>query len=124
MEASTRKITRSFLILHEPALKTLASFQEVEVKRLHAMTQFDELYYSTQAMQPKSQFRSGTSAHKATAPKSSAAQFDELNYFTQAMQPKSKFSSGTSAHKASTPRSAAARFEELDYSTQAMQPKS
>ena len=75
-------------------------------------------------MQPKSQFSSGYSAHKASAPRSPTAQFEELNYSTQAMQPKSQFSSGSLAHKASAPRSPAAQFDELDYSTPAMRPKS
>ena len=75
-------------------------------------------------MQPKSQFSSGSSAHKASAPKNLAAQVKELNYSGQAMQPKSQFSSGSSAQKASAPGNLAAQFEELNYSAQAMQPRS
>ena len=45
-------------------------------------------------MQPKSQFSSGSSANKASAPESPLAQFEELNYFAQATQPKSQFNSG------------------------------
>ena len=71
----------------------------------------DELNYSTQAMQPKSQFSSGNSAYKASALRSPAAQFEELNYSTQAMQPKSQFSSGTSAYKASAPGSPTTQLE-------------
>ena len=133
---------QSFSILHEAALKVLESFQELEVERMHVTAQFsellspqglsaqepsssvDELNYSTQAMQPKSQFSSGYSAHKASTPGSLVAQFDELNYSTQAMQPKSQFSSGYSTHKASTPRSPTAQFEEFNCSAQAIHPKS
>ena len=88
------------------------------------VTQFEELDYSTQAMEPKIQFSSGNLAHKASAPMSPSTQFEELDYSTQAMQPKSQFSSGNLAHKASAPRSPSAQFEELDYSTQAIQLKS
>ena len=67
-------------------------------------------------MHPKSQFNSGSSAHKASATGSPATQFEELNYSAQAMQPKSQFSLGSSAHKASTPGSQVAQFEEFNYS--------
>ena len=69
-----------------------------------------------------SQFSSGYSANKASAPKSPGTQFDELNYSAQTMHPKSQFSLGYSAHKASAPRSSAAQFDEFNYSAHAMQP--
>ena len=104
-------------------------------------------------MQFKSQFNSGCSARKASAPRSLVAQFEEPNYSAQAMQPKSQFSPGSSAHKASAPgaqqlsskssttqlrpcnpgvssaqefnpRSPTAQLEELSYSTQATQSRS
>ena len=39
-------------------------------------------------MQPKSQFSSGYSSHKASAPKSPVAQFEELDCSTHATQPR------------------------------------
>ena len=43
-DKSTRELVKSFSILHEPALKTLASFQELEVGRQHETVQFTELF--------------------------------------------------------------------------------
>ena len=111
---------QSFPILHEPVLKILAFFKELEVERLHVTAQFAELFspqglsarssatqfyeldYSTQVMQPKSQISSGYSAHmpQFLEPR---AQFDELDYSTKAMQPKSQISSGYSAHRPQRP---------------------
>ena len=112
----------------------------MEEKRPHTTAQFEELNYSTKAMQPKELVQLRQLANKASAPKSPAAQFEELillnsshaaqrvsqlrqlvhgaseaqfeelNYSTQVMQPKSQFSSGNLAHKASAPRSPAAHL--------------
>ena len=97
-----------FPILHEPALKTLASFQEIEVesatfknsvlkssssqeglraKEPSSSVSRAQLLYSGHAVQESVQLRH--SAHGA-----SAAQIEELNYSPQAMQPKSQFSLG------------------------------
>ena len=83
-------------------------------------------------MQPKSQFSSGNSRQKASAPRSPAAQFKELNYSAQAMQPCSPrvssaqiiqpyqlrlFNPSSSGYSAIS-----AQFKELNYSAKAMQP--
>ena len=77
---------KSFPILHEPALKALASFQELKVKRQREAVQFTELFRSQ-----------GLSA------KSLVAHFDELDYSAQATQPRSQISSGYISNKASVP---------------------
>ena len=63
----TRELVKSFPILHEPALKAFASFQELKVRRQREAVQFTELLrsqglsarspvaQSKQAMQPRSQ---------------------------------------------------------------------
>ena len=63
----TRELVKSFPILHEPALKALASFQELEVRWQREAVQFTELFrsqglsarslvaQSKQVMQPRSQ---------------------------------------------------------------------
>ena len=79
----------------------------------------EELNYSTQAMQSRSQFSSGYSAHKASTTRSPSAQFEEINYSTHAMQPRSQFSLGRIAHKAS-----AAQFSELFSSGRPQRPRS
>ena len=43
-DKSTRELVKSFPILHEPALKALASFQELEVGRQREAVQFIELF--------------------------------------------------------------------------------
>ena len=43
-DKSTRELVKSFLILHEPALKVLASFQELKVRRQREAVQFTELF--------------------------------------------------------------------------------
>ena len=45
-DKSTRELVKSFPILHEPALKALASFQELKVKRQREAVQFTELFRS------------------------------------------------------------------------------
>ena len=70
-------------------------------------------------MQPKSQFGSGYSAHKGSAPRSPAAQFKGFNYSAQTMRPKSQFSSSRITHKAS-----ATRFTELFSSRRPQRPRS
>ena len=89
-----------------PRVSSAQALQPIRPQRPKAQQlSLKRLNYSTQAMQPKSQFISGTIAHKASMPKSPAAQFEELNYSTQVMQPKSQFNSGIIAHKASAPKS-------------------
>ena len=107
-------------MLRPCSLRVISAQVVLPTRPQRPATQFEELNYSAQAMMPKGQFNSGSSAHKALVPGSPAAQFEELNYSVQAMQSKSQFSSGSSAHKASAPRSPAAQVEELNYSTQAM----
>ena len=43
-DKSTRELVKSFQILHEPALKALASFQELKVRRQREAVQFTELF--------------------------------------------------------------------------------
>ena len=43
-DKSTRELVKSFPILHEPALKALASFQELKVRRQREAVQFTELF--------------------------------------------------------------------------------
>ena len=86
-DKSTRELVKSFPILHEPALKALASFQELKVRRQREAVQFIELFRSQ-----------GLSAQ------SPVAHFDELDYSAQATQPRSHISSGYIANKASAPR--------------------
>ena len=83
-DKSTRELVKSFPILQEPALKTLASFQELKVRGQRKSVQFTELFRSQ-----------GLSA------RSPVAHFDEFDYSTQVMQPKSQISSGYIANKAS-----------------------
>ena len=99
--AQQLSLTSSTTLLRPCSLR-VRSAQAIQPASLSAWSpaaQFDELDYSTQVMQPKSQFSSGYSAHKASAPRSPAAQFDELDYSTQAMQSKSQISSGYSARR-------------------------
>ena len=65
-------------------------------------------------MKPKSQFSSGYSAHKASAP---GAQQLSLTSSTTLLRP---CSPGVSSAQASSPRSPAAQFEGPDYSTQTL----
>ena len=55
-----------------PGAQQLSFTSSTTLHRPHSLrvrlAQFDELYYSAQAMQPKSQIDSGYSAHKASAP--------------------------------------------------------
>ena len=85
-DKSTRELVKSFPILHELALKAFVSFQELEVGRQCEAVQFielfrqqglsarspvanfDELDYSAQATQPRSQISSGYIATKGSAP--------------------------------------------------------
>ena len=84
-DKSTRELVKSFSILHEPTLKALAYFQELKVRGQREAIQFielfrsqglssrspvahfDELDYSEQATQPRSQISSGYIANKASA---------------------------------------------------------
>ena len=43
-DKSTRELVKSFPTLHEPALKALASFQELKVRRQREAVQFTELF--------------------------------------------------------------------------------
>ena len=85
-DKSTRELVKSFPILHEPTLKTLASFQELKVRRQREAVQFTELFR-----------QQGLSARNPVA------HFDEFDYSVQTMQPRSQICSGYIANKASTP---------------------
>ena len=85
-DKSTRELVKSFPILHEPALKTLASFQELKVRRQREAVQFTELLR-----------QQGLSAQ------SPATHFDEFDYSAQVMQPRNQINSGYIANKASVP---------------------
>ena len=103
-----------------PGVNSAQAIQPTRPQRLEAQQlNHEELNYSTQTMQPRIQFSSGYSSHKASTLRSPSAQFEEINYSTQAMQPKSQFSSGRIAHKAS-----AAQFAELFSSGRPQRPRS
>ena len=123
--AQQLSLTSSTTLLRPCSLR-VGSAQAIQLTGLSAQSlasQFDELDYSTQAMQPKSQISSSYSAHKASAPGAQQLSFTISTTLlrpcslrvrsAQAIQP-----TGLSA------QSPAAQFDELDYSTQAMQPKS
>ena len=68
--AQQLSLTSSTTLLR-PCSLTVRLAQAIHPQGLNArspVAQFDELNYSTQAMPPKSQFSSGYSAHKASAP--------------------------------------------------------
>ena len=76
-DKSTRELVKSFPILHEPALKALSSFQELEVGRQREAVQFTELFRSRGlsarspvAQEPSSSIQTG---HAATEPSSLGA---------------------------------------------------
>ena len=73
--------------LHRPCILRVSSAQAIQPirpQRPVPAAQFDELDYSAQAMQPKSQISSGYSAHKASAP---GAQLLSLTSSTTLLRP-------------------------------------
>ena len=84
--AQQLNLTSSTTLLRPCSLR-VRSTQAIQPTGLSAQSltaQFDELNYSTQAMQTKSQFSSGYSAHKASAPR---AQQLSLTSLTTLLRP-------------------------------------